>query len=450
MTTSPRSPADPLAWLFALEQHGIKLGLANIRALAAALDHPERAFAPILVAGTNGKGSVAAMIERGLRAAGYRTGLYTSPHLVRLAERIAVAGRPVSESTLAAGADGLRALVDRLRAAGRLEAPPTFFEATTAMALARFRAAEIQVAVLEVGMGGRFDATNVARPVAVAIPSIDLDHERFLGSTIEEIAFEKAGVIDPGAVVVSGEPKPAAREVLRRIARERGARFVDAGAGAGADLRARIREGRSEVERLRTPRGRYGPLTLALRGRHQLRNAVVAVRVLEELGAAGLAVPATAIERALTEVRWPGRLDLRERGPGRRVLLDAAHNVAAAAAFGAYVREIAPEGLPLVFGTLRDKDAAGMVRAIGSAASRFVCTPAGTPRERPAAELAELVRRVRPGTPVDVARGPLEALAEAWRHGPLAGAAGSIYLVGSLIEGLEPVRPGPPVPDTDA
>ena len=241
-------------------------------------------------------------------------------------------------------------------------------------------------------------------------------------------------------MVVSGEPKPAAREVLQRVARERGARFADA--GPGTDLRAGIREGRSEVARLVTPRGRYGPLTLALRGRHQLRNAVVAVRVLEELGAAGLAVPAAAMERALTEVQWPGRLDLRERDPERRVLLDAAHNVAAAAAFGDYVREIAPAGLPLVFGALRDKDAAGMVRAIGPAASRIVCAPAGSPREQPASELAEVVRRVRPGTPVGVAHGPREALAEAWRHGPLAGAAGSIYLVGSLIESLEPVRPG--------
>ena len=440
MTASPRPPGDPLSWLFALELHGIKLGLANIRVLTAALDRPERAFAPILVAGTNGKGSVAAMIERGLRAAGYRTGLYTSPHLVRLAERISVAGRPVGGRSLAEEAGRLRALVDRLRADGRLAAPPTFFEATTALALAHFRAAGVRVAVLEVGMGGRFDATNVARPVAVAIPSIDLDHERFLGSTVEEIAFEKAGVIKEGAVVVSGEPKPAAREVLQRIARERGARFVDA--GAGADLRVRIRQGRSEIDRLATPRGRYGPLTLALRGRHQVRNAVVAVRVLEELGAAGLAVPAAAMERALTEVHWPGRLDLRERDPGRRVLLDAAHNVAAAAAFGDYVREIAPGGLPLVFGTLRDKDAAGMVRAIGPAASRFVCAPAGTLRERPAAELAEVVRRVRPEAPVDVAQNPREALAEAWRHGPLAGAAGSIYLVGSLIDELDPVPPG--------
>ena len=138
-------------------------------------------------------------------------------------------------------------------------------------------------------------------------------------------------------------------------------------------------------------------------------------------------------------MRWPGRLDLRERDSEHRALLDAAHNVAAAAAFGEYIREIAPGGLPLVFGALRDKDAAGMVRAIGPAASRFVCTPAGTLRERPAPELAEVVRRERPGTPVAVARGPLEALAEAWRHGPLVGAAGSIYLVGSLLEGLEPV-----------
>ena len=437
-TTSRHSDGDPLAWLFGLEQHGIKLGLDNIRTLTATLDHPERAFAPILVAGTNGKGSVAAMIERGLRAAGCRTGLYTSPHLVHLAERIAVDGRPVSEGSLAEAAAGLRARVERLQANGRLEAPPTFFEATTAMALAHFRAAGVRVAVLEVGMGGRFDATNVAHPVAVAVPSIDLDHQRFLGSTVEEIAFEKAGVIGAGAVVVSGERKPAARAVLQRVGRERGARFVDA--GAGTDVRLRLREGRSVVERLTTPRGRYGPLTMALRGRHQVRNAVVAVRVLEELGAGGLAVPAAAIERALTAVHWPGRLDLREQGSDRSVLLDAAHNVAAAAAFGDYVREIAPGGVPLVFGALRDKDAAGMVRAIGSAASRIICAPAGSRRERPASELAEVVRRVRPGIPVDVAQGPREALAEAWTHGPLAGAAGSIYLVGSLIEGLAPAR----------
>ena len=433
--TSRRPAADPLAWLFGLEQHGIKLGLSNIRTLTTALDHPERAYAPILVAGTNGKGSVAAMIERGLRAAGHRTGLYTSPHLVRLGERIAVGGRPASERSLAEGADGIRTLVDRLRAGGRLETPPTFFEVTTALALARFRAAGVRVAVLEVGMGGRFDATNVAQPVAVAIPSIDLDHQRFLGSTVEEIAFEKAGVIGEGTLVVSGERKPAAREVLQRVARERGARFVDA--EAGTRVRVRLQEGRSEIDALVTPHGRYGPLTMALRGRHQVRNAVVAVRLLEELGAAGLAVPAAATVRALADVRWPGRLDLREQAPGRRVLLDAAHNVAAAAAFGDYVREIEPAGLPLVFAALGDKDAAGMVRAIGSAATRIICTPAGSHRERPAPELAAVVRQVRPGVPVSTAPGPREALAEAWRHGSLAGAAGSIYLVGSLIAGLD-------------
>ena len=441
MTNRRRPPPDdPLAYLFALEQHGIKLGLANIRTLTVALGRPERSFAPILVAGTNGKGSVAAMIERGLRAAGQRTGLYTSPHLVRLAERIAVNGRPVREPTLAAAADGLRGVVERLLASRRLDAPPTFFEATTAMALAHFRTAGVRVAVLEVGMGGRFDATNVVQPVAVAVPSIDLDHQQFLGSTIEEIAFEKAGVIRAGGLVVSGERKRDARTVLRRVSRERGARLVEA--GAGTEVRARLEDGRTVVERLTTPRGRYGPLTLALRGRHQIRNAVVAVRVLEELGAAGIAVPAAAVECALTDVRWPGRLDLRDHGPGRRVLLDAAHNVAAAAAFGAYVRETAPAGLPLVFGALRDKDAAGMVQAIGSAATRILCAPAGNHREWPAAELAEVVRRARPEIPVTAAANPHEALAEAWTHGPLAGAAGSLYLVGSLIEGLDPPGSG--------
>ena len=431
MSASPRPPDDPLAWLFSLEQHGIKLGLSNIRTLTAALGHPERAFAPVLVAGTNGKGSVAAMIERGLRAAGHRTGLYTSPHLVRLSERIAVDGRAVDDGALADAAGRLRALVDRLVAAGRLAAPPTFFEATTALALAHFRAAGVRVAVLEVGMGGRFDATNVARPIAVAVPSIDLDHQQFLGSTIEEIAFEKAGVIAPGAVVVCGERKPSAREVLRRAGRERGARFVDA--GDGTVTRARMRDGRSEIERLETPVRRYGPLTLALRGRHQIGNTVVAVRVLEELSGAGFAVPPAAVEQALTDVDWRGRLDLRQQGAGRRALLDAAHNVAAAAAFGAYVRETWPAGLPLVFGALRDKDAAGMVRAIGPAASRIVCAPAGNRRAWPAPELAEVVRRARPATPVSAAADPRAALVEAWTHGPLAGVAGSIYLVGSLI-----------------
>ena len=225
-------PEDPLAYLFDLQQFGIKLGLENMHALNAALDRPDRQFRSILIAGTNGKGSVAAMAERGLRAAGYSTGLYTSPHLIDLGERFAVDGRAVDGATLADEAARVREAIETLRESGRLEHPPTFFEATTALALSLFRRREIDVAVLEVGMGGRFDATNVVRPLAVGIPSIDLDHQQYLGPTLAAIAFEKAGVIKPNTVVVTAEDKPEARDVLQRAANARGARFIDAGTDA--------------------------------------------------------------------------------------------------------------------------------------------------------------------------------------------------------------------------
>ncbi len=427
----PPSSADPLTYLFSLEQYGIKLGLSNIRTLTAALDHPEHAFTSVLVAGTNGKGSVAAMLERGLRAAGYRTGLYTSPHLVDLAERIAIDGQPVDTLTLGGAAHDVRRTVDTLLRKGRLDAPPTFFEATTTMALSVFRAAQVRVAVLEVGMGGRFDATNVVTPVAVAVPTIDLDHQRYLGTTVEAIAFEKAGVISEGAVVVTGETKPAARDVLYGAAEQRGARFIDA--AAGTELRVSQHDGVSRVEALATPQARYGPLTLALRGGHQIRNAVVAVRLLEALETAGLSVPPAAIRDAMTDVRWRGRLELLTCDPTRQVLLDTAHNVAAATALGAYVREVAPGGLPFVFGALEDKDVVGMVQALGAAATAFVCTPVATTRARKAADLAALVHKARPDVTVSAAAGPQEALAEAWTRGPLVCASGSVYLVGELI-----------------
>ena len=175
------SPADPLSYLCSLEQYGIKLGLDNIRTLTTALNHPERSFQSIVVAGTNGKGSVAAMIERSLRAAGYKTGRYTSPHLVALSERFVIDGRPVTIDVLRREASRLRSTIDTLRNTGELAAPPTFFEATAAIALSLFRQAGVSLAVLEVGMGGRFDATNIVTPVAVVIPSIDLDHQQFLG-----------------------------------------------------------------------------------------------------------------------------------------------------------------------------------------------------------------------------------------------------------------------------
>lgn len=434
-------PEDPLAYLFGLRQFGIKLGLENMRALNAALDHPDRCFRSILIAGTNGKGSVAAMAERGLRAAGWSTGLYTSPHLIDLRERFAVDGRAIDRATLADEAARIRGVVEMLRGTGRLDHPPTFFEATTALALSLFRRRRVDVAVLEAGMGGRFDATNVVRPLAVGIPSIDLDHQRYLGATLAAIAFEKAGVIKPDTVVVSAEEKPEARDVLRQAAATRGARFIDAAAETHA--RWRIDAGVTRVESLETPRARYGPLALALRGRHQLRNAAVAVRLLEELAAAGIRSPRPAIEQALADVRWRGRLELIDCAPGRSMLLDPAHNVAAAAALGAYVAGVHPAGLPFVFGTLADKDGAGMLAALGNAVNRIVCAPIADPRARPAPDLAAAARAVRPDVPVESAASPAAALASAWRTGPLAAVAGSVRLVGEVLLALERGRLGP-------
>lgn len=444
MATPPAAgppPDDALGYLFDLQRFGIKLGLDNMRALAAGLGYPDRSFRSVLIAGTNGKGSVAAMVERGLRAAGYATGLYTSPHLIDLTERFAIDGRAVDRTALAREAERVREAIGRLRASGRLPAPPTFFEATTALALSIFQRRRIDVAVLEVGMGGRFDATNVVRPLAVGIPSIDLDHQQHLGATLAEIAFEKAGVIKPDTVVVSAEGKAEARDVLRRAADERGARFLDA--TADVDLGWRSDAGVTRIETLRTPRACYGPLTFALHGRHQLPNAAVAVRLLEELSAAGIGVPRAAIERALTDVRWRGRLEWVDCAPGRRMLLDPAHNVAAAEALGVYVREACPGGLPFVFGTLADKDGAGMLAALGGAVRRIVCTPIDSPRATPAAELAAAARAARPDVPVETAASPVAALAAAWRTGPAAAVAGSVYLVGEVLAALDRGRLGP-------
>ncbi|MBE3072763.1 MAG: bifunctional folylpolyglutamate synthase/dihydrofolate synthase, partial [Acidobacteria bacterium] len=251
---------DPLDELLGLERLGIKFGLENIRTLCAALGDPFSACRSVIVAGTNGKGSVTAMVDCALTAAGHRSARYTSPHLVHLEERFAIDGRPVSTDVLRAAASDVLSVVHRLRAAGALATEPTFFEVTTAIGFEIFRRARADVAVLEVGMGGRFDATNVATPVAAAITTIDLDHERFLGHTITEIAVEKAGVIKPGMTVIVGESKPDAARVITRACRERGARCVMAGEGVRSTVSGA--DGRFVVD-LATPVRRYPPMRLA-------------------------------------------------------------------------------------------------------------------------------------------------------------------------------------------
>lgn len=409
-------------YLFSLEQLGIKLGLDQIRALVDALGRPDAAYPSIVVAGTNGKGSVAAMVERGLRAAGYRTGRFTSPHLVRLEERFAIGGQPIDR-------DHLERVAGRVRAAAdRLPAPPTFFEATTALALEAFREAEVNVAVLEVGLGGRLDATNVVSPRAVAITAIAFDHEDMLGHTIDAIAREKAGVIKPGAVVVLAANPAAVQDVVRTACVQAGAAFVFAPDHVTVETEMVLGRARLSV---RTPRGQYETLTLALAGRHQVDNAVAAIRLLEELSGM-FVVPAHAIRAAVEDVRWPGRLQL-VRWRDHEVLIDGAHNPAGARALASYVTETYGRRLPFIVGILRDKKLAALLTELVPVASHLVLTAPANPRAASPAELAAILRAIAPELPVSEAPQPLDALSRAAALGTPAVVAGSLYLAGQIL-----------------
>ena len=411
-------------YIFSLELFGIKLGLDQIRGLLAALDHPDRAFRSIIVAGTNGKGSTAAMIERALRAAGYRTGRYTSPHLVDIEERICVDGLPIS----ALAFDGTAARVRA--AAAALLAPPSFFEATTALALDAFREARVDVAVLEVGLGGRLDATNAVTPIAGAITSIAFDHEAYLGDTLAEIAAEKAGVIKPDMLVAVSENAADVDAVITAAAQAQPAELVRAsdvivdGAALGVD-------GRLSAT-LTTPQRRHEDVRLALRGRHQLGNAMTAVALLDALDARGrLSVPAAAVRRGLEDAVWPARLELLDTGSGP-VLIDGAHNPAGAAALASYVHEVYGRKLPFVLGVMRDKNIAGILAPIAAVASRVVFTSASSGRAATPDELVTIAATVAPTLPVESVSSPDAAIGRARGFGSPVVVAGSLYLAGEV------------------
>lgn len=413
-----RAPGD---FLFSLEHIGIKLGLDQIRGLVDALGRPDDAYRSIIVAGTNGKGSVTAMLERGLRAAGYRTGRYTSPHLVRLEERFAIDGVDVDSRTMDDAIERVRA------AAMTLPVPPTSFEATTAVALDLFRSAAVDVAVVEVGLGGRLDATNVVSPFAAAITAVDFDHQQYLGTTIEAIAREKAGVIKPGMLCVLGANPVAVDTVVAQRCREVGATLVRA--HENAEVHAEMDDGRLRMS-IRTPRRTYEPLWLGLRGRHQIDNAVTAVRLLEELEK-HLDVPPAAIATAVEHVTWPGRLE-RLHVHGVEVLLDGAHNAQGARALAAYLREVYARRLPMVIGVLRDKDVEIMMTTLVQQASQVVCVAPRSDRALPATELAALVARVAPDIAVTTSGSAIAAVRAAAVHGWPVVVAGSLYLAGEV------------------
>jgi dihydrofolate synthase/folylpolyglutamate synthase len=403
--------ADLLSYLFGLDQFGIKFGLDNIAALVARLGHPERAFRSVHVAGTNGKGSVTAMVDAALRAAGYRTARYTSPHLMSVNERFVVGGQPIDDRSMLQAIADVRSAIDALRSDGTLEVQPTFFEVTTAVAFELFRRAAVDVAVVEVGLGGRLDATNVVVPDVAAITSIAFDHQLYLGTTLASIAAEKAGIIKPGVPVVVGEMPSEARDVITAVAAERRAPVVRATA---ADV---------------------GNRTVGLRGAHQRQNAAVALRVLETLDARGTRVSRDAIDAGLADASWPGRLDLRRLADGRELLMDAAHNAAGADALAAYLLgDVGP--LPLVFAAMRDKDANGMLRALLPAVAGVTVTRASNARSADPAELGRLARRLAPAMPIVIEPSLTAALDAAWRTSPRIVVAGSIFLLGDVMSAL--------------
>ncbi len=411
---------------------GMKFGLETMRTLVEALGHPERAYPSLLIAGTNGKGSVAAYVDSALRASGLRTGRYTSPHLVRINERITVGGREIKDAAFARAVMAVRDAAAALVKRGTLAAHPTFFEAVTAAALWHFARAHVDVAVLEVGLGGRLDATNVVEPVAAAIVSIDYDHQAYLGDTLDSIAREKAGVLRPKRATVLGPLPAEARDAIVAVAKETGARLVDARKGARLD-ESSSRGG--ELVSLATPRGRYEGMR-PLPGAHQRDNLLVAVRLLEEAKTAGLAVDLGALPEATARTRWPGRLQLVPGDPP--ILLDGAHNPAGARALAAHLASGPP--FVLLFGAMSDKDVPAVAQALFPLARAVVLTRpkiarAATPDEL-AARAGALARDAHKVATVPRALARARRLAKERGHGTIVVVAGSLYLVGAVSDAL--------------
>jgi dihydrofolate synthase/folylpolyglutamate synthase len=399
---------DPLHWLFSLERLGMKFGLENLSKLMKELGDPHVRFPSVLVAGTNGKGSVTATVDAALSAAGILSARYTSPHLLRIEERFVIGGREVDTMTLANAVGTVRTAVDALLDRGELDAPATFFECATAAAFLLFASTNVDIAVLEVGLGGRLDATNVVTPLVTAITTIDLDHQAQLGSTIRSIAAEKAGIIKARVPVVIGRLTSEAEEVVRDAARALDAPVISAQDEAALP----------------------SDLALSLQGAHQRDNALVALAILKQLSSRGFSVGDDAIAQALTTVRWPGRLERMQRGDCE-VLLDAAHNPAGARALATYLRDTGWTDATLVFGAMSDKDAQGMLDALLPIAPRIIFTTASTPR---AARAAELARLVPPGasSAVEIVDDPEAALSRACASAHRVVVAGSMFLIGPL------------------
>jgi dihydrofolate synthase / folylpolyglutamate synthase len=411
------------------ETLAMKLGLRNPELLLEALGKPQRSVRSVQIAGTNGKGSTAVMLDSICRAAGIKTGLYTSPHLTSITERILINGTPITEDDFASYVTGVRETSELLLARGTIEALPTFFEQLTAAALLAFAPSRVNLAILETGLGGRLDATTAAGAEIVAITPIAMDHEQYLGNTIEQIAAEKAAIIRPGVRAVIGEQDPRALQVILDRCKETNVEPVQT--ALMPSVAEASAEGRFCVT-FQTKENVYERVWLGLLGQHQSQNAATAICVAEILNESGYQISREAIREGVGNARHPGRLELIPGTPS--FLLDGAHNPAGALALKRYLDDYARRPLTLIFGAMRDKQLLQMAGILFPIADLVVLTEIDDPRSSTAENLATIATNVgvrRVVTTSSSNEALQKAIAETGSSGLIC-ITGSLYLIGEL------------------
>ena len=426
---------ESLAYLLSLghETLAIKLGLRNTELLLEALGNPHRAYEVVQIAGTNGKGSTAAMLASICRQAGIETGLYTSPHLRSITERISINGSGISESSFGMFASRVREAAEGLLAQGKIEVLPTFFEQVTAIALLAFQAAECKLSILETGLGGRLDATTVAGAKTVGITPISLDHQEYLGETIAEIAFEKAGIIRPGVTAISAPQSSEVLDVILKRCRECEVKLTVGGCRAfelGATPLGLF------VVTFETNDERYENVHLALRGRHQITNACLAIQLAEALRSRGFAIANTAIVSGIEATRHEGRLSPHF---GNSILLDGAHNPDAARVLREYLDEFVNAPLTLIFGAMGDKKLTEIAAILFPGVNYLILTKPDNPRAASVESLQTLAENFVRSERIFAVPKVSEALEKAQAVTPPDGqicATGSLYLIGELSAAL--------------
>jgi len=423
----------------------LKFDLVHMRVLLAALGHPEQRVRGVLIAGTNGKGSTAATLASILQASGIRTALYTSPHLVKINERIQLNGTPISDDDFALLHDVVDRTAERLVGEGDLPWHPSFFEMLTAMAFEYFARQRVDIAVLEVGMGGRLDATNVIDPLVSVITDVSLDHQKFLGNTVAEIAREKAGIFRAGGVVVTLPQQPQANDVIGNAIMDLGARGVSAVPYVPpvSPASARFQTDHESKYLSRYPLSVMGKEILIespLAGRHQLRNLGLAIATADELSKQGFPITPESIERGIRETRWPGRFQVIPPHAGwPEYVLDVAHNPAGAWALrstlSAYYED---RRFSLIFGAMRDKAIGEIAEILFPLADQVIITRADNPRSASGDEIRQAASR----TSTEIVEAPDVQSALQMKTGELVIITGSIYIVGEAIQVIESRTPG--------